>query len=570
MAAKPSVTTWSRLEARSRDPEMTRGVQAQVRDPLWMLGRQWQVGEFLGDDGGSPVGATVRTATVPIDAYRRGGEGAGESLADGPPAEVRVEAEPLALGLRGAVQLGQWFEGELRDRGGEGAIAAFRDEYGIPAAPPDPREDGEARRFRVLATGRAVDGLALLDAARERREEIESLPPIPDLGGAAARQAAAAAVGALLDFAAGVYGERREEPAWDGLQLEYRFALGGSTPEAELTLEADEFGGGELDWHAFTAAEAPAGGESAAAPAEVNETALVPTAVSFPGMPAARWWDFEDGQVDFGRLDVKTVDLARLLVMEFALVQGDDWFVVPVRMPAGALGRVEALTVTDTFGERTEIRPAAVAGSRPGEAAWGAYRLTGMPGEGEGLLVPPPLGTPLEGRDLEAVLFLRDEMAGLAWGVERTVPGGMDAGVDGYEAWRARVAATPPPAPRGDADDPDRPRIEYRLATDVPDNWIPLVPVRTAERPLTFRRGIMGGPGGQTARARALEPGRPYYVADEAIPRAGLEVRRRFRRARSADGSTWIWSARQATPGRGEGASGLEFDGIVPTDGAGR
>jgi hypothetical protein len=66
-----------------------------------------------------------------------------------------------------------------------------------------------------------------------------------------------------------------------------------------------------------------------------------------------------------------------------------------------------------------------------------------------------------------------------------------------------------------------------------------------------------------------LEPGRPYYVADEAIPRAGVDVRRRFRRARSADGRTWVWTARRASAGRGAGASGLEFDGIVPVDGSG-
>jgi hypothetical protein len=35
------------------------GLQAQVRDPLWFLTRQWQVAEFLGDDSGSPVQATV-------------------------------------------------------------------------------------------------------------------------------------------------------------------------------------------------------------------------------------------------------------------------------------------------------------------------------------------------------------------------------------------------------------------------------------------------------------------------------------------------------------------------------
>ena len=34
-------------------------LQAQIRDPLWLLARQWQVGEFAGDDAGSPVQAVL-------------------------------------------------------------------------------------------------------------------------------------------------------------------------------------------------------------------------------------------------------------------------------------------------------------------------------------------------------------------------------------------------------------------------------------------------------------------------------------------------------------------------------
>ena len=55
----PSITTWTRLEPLPREGSMTRSLQAQVRDPLWFLTRQWQVGEFLGDDAGSPVQATL-------------------------------------------------------------------------------------------------------------------------------------------------------------------------------------------------------------------------------------------------------------------------------------------------------------------------------------------------------------------------------------------------------------------------------------------------------------------------------------------------------------------------------
>ena len=36
-------------------------------------------------------------------------------------------------------------------------------------------------------------------------------------------------------------------------------------------------------------------------------------------MPAARFWEFEDAQVDFGSVDAGPTDLARMLLVEFAL-----------------------------------------------------------------------------------------------------------------------------------------------------------------------------------------------------------------------------------------------------------
>jgi len=40
--------------------------------------------------------------------------------------------------------------------------------------------------------------------------------------------------------------------------------------------------------------------------------------VSYPGMPADRWWQFEDARVDFGAVDSEPDDLLRLLMVEFA------------------------------------------------------------------------------------------------------------------------------------------------------------------------------------------------------------------------------------------------------------
>ena len=60
----PSITSWTRLEPRCRDADMARTVGARLFDPLWMLTRQWQTGEFLGEDAGTPVVARVRARST--------------------------------------------------------------------------------------------------------------------------------------------------------------------------------------------------------------------------------------------------------------------------------------------------------------------------------------------------------------------------------------------------------------------------------------------------------------------------------------------------------------------------
>src|SRR5512139_2066894 len=70
--AQPSITSWMRLEPRSRDAEMNTSLQARVYDPLWLLARQWQLGEFQGEDNGSPVMARWRAETAQLTRYYSG------------------------------------------------------------------------------------------------------------------------------------------------------------------------------------------------------------------------------------------------------------------------------------------------------------------------------------------------------------------------------------------------------------------------------------------------------------------------------------------------------------------
>ncbi len=76
-----------------------------------------------------------------------------------------------------------------------------------------------------------------------------------------------------------------------------------------------------------------------------------------------RFWEFEDAQVDFGSVDAGPTDLARMLLVEFALAYGNDWFVIPIELDVGSLYRTRSLVITDTFGVRTLIKPSSELGA---------------------------------------------------------------------------------------------------------------------------------------------------------------------------------------------------------------
>src|SRR6186713_1670113 len=94
--SRPGITIWNRLEGRPRAETFERALRAEVRDPLWMLTRQWQVGEFRGDDAGSPIVAKVRVQTARLQKYAAG-DATAEPFDGSMPFETRVEQMPIRL-----------------------------------------------------------------------------------------------------------------------------------------------------------------------------------------------------------------------------------------------------------------------------------------------------------------------------------------------------------------------------------------------------------------------------------------------------------------------------------------
>jgi hypothetical protein len=558
MTTTPSIMSWLRLEPLPRQASMVRGTRAAIYDPAWILARQCMMGEFEGVDGGSPVQGTLTVLSQALTGYQAGT--AGPSAFDSSvPLEAHVERETVTLGVRQAVQLGQHFEVLARQaKASDNDIALYRGAFPVTSAPLSPpsridkAEDAASRAFRAAVAGRAVDGVQLRTAIRNK----QALPQTSvDLTAVAT---------SFLQFCSSLYSEPSQDAAWNAQQLLFQCSLGadpGPNP-ANLTahsLTAPDYRGGELDWYSFDPAAIAVTSPAPKAPASTTVNFL-PARVTFRGGPHKSWFHFENAQTDFSAFETEHVDIAKLLVAEFCLIYGNDWFHLPVPVSVGTLSSIDALVITDTFGYRALIQPADQSGTGGGPA-WSMFQLSDGTTRLPYLFVPPTLGTVIEAPPVEEVVFARDEMAEMAWGIEQQILGPLSTAVDGHEAWRLKVgsnpAAPPPTAPGAD--------IYYVLQTTVPDYWIPFVPVQEAQQPRTFVRAQMP-PVGSTEgpRTALLNPGARYVVNDQAIPANGLDVTRYFRRARWLDGSTTLWMARRSRPGPGPGTSGLAYDLVVP------
>lgn len=551
-----SITTWNRLEPRSSatPPTLGPGLEARVYDPAWMLARQWQLGELHGEDTGSPAAARIHATVSRLTRYRPGADPSADAveLAPGALLEAHVEAEPEdPEGARWAAEAGAHFLGLLRAVGAPATIRdAFIAEYRLPD--PAPADAAQRARLALLRRGGSLDGRALLAAARAAGAP-GALPRRPAVA-PAQRAVVSGALGRWLAwYPAAAPG------AWERERMEYRFVAAGPAPGSggELAFEAPEYQGGRLDWHDLRVTEQSLGAADDAVPEQIVQ-AVLPTPVSYPGMPANRWWEFEDARVWFGAVEAEAGDIARMLLVEFATVYGNDWFLAPLELDAGAVARVEGVVVQDTFGQATLVAPTERARAAQGPTPWRMFRVSGA--EPELLVVPSVAAGGLEGAPLEEVLLVRDETANLAWALERRVVGAAGVSTERYEDGRARRAAEPPPQ-----DDPPMPA--YRLAGDVPEHWIPLVAQSEGLRSIRLQRGTIVTGDGSTfpPLGRLLEPGRELSLFEEEVPRSGLALTRSWQLARSPDGatSTWIGRRKRPAPISGERASGLSFDGLV-------
>lgn len=616
----PEVPGLFRLETDPRGDAYDEALAARLADPLWMLARQWQFREFDGEDAGSPLEVQYRLEGTPVVGYAPGLDPSDDSFVPlgAAPLEALVEAEPV-LGspsghARANLEAGQVLLRMLDDAGFD-VGAALRLAYpGMVAQPFDPPSDPAGTLWHLVLAGRGVDATTLASDLRSVSLDADGIPaqlpqPLIDAGAPdAVRPVLADWLRWMAEF---VHEPPGRNAAWSPQRQEYAFELAAGRGERQRwRLDAQEYVDGRVDAHDFDlrdGARTLLAGDAGTFD-DVEERRSIATPVQYPGMPATRFWEFEDAAVNFASLDAGSLDLVRMMLAEYALVHGNDWFMVPARVRAGGLYRVASLRVTDTFGIVTAVEPVPT----HAQAAWRLQGLSHAKGgaavDAGWVFVPPPMSDTLEGNPLEEVAFARDEMANLAWAVEKRVQGTSGEPLDRSLEDQRYSIRQQPTVPSTDA------RLLYRLMTPVPSHWLPLLPTRVKGNlglGIQLERGGMKRFYRQDAALRAADPGYAAFLDrlaataarpdgfveslassdpdivvyafhprglvlrsdpsrpvsqdglrldEEELSRAGFVVERRFQYARSADGRAWLWVGRRKRIGRGEAASGLAFD----------
>ena len=360
----PTVVMWNRLEGRPRTHHFDKALKGEVRDALWMLTKQWQMGEFQADDAGSPVSSKVHIVTSKLNRFKPGNQNE-QALNDSIPLETQVEQKNIpfkrsqaniSLDLR--LQMGKYWLKLLSKESLDYRVEYVRNySFEIPAQSRDTdylyAHKDDLQQVKAVA-GRCVDGYKLYEAINSSGHASQGIT-LSDPGHSTTLDN----LGLVFqNWFKKIYWQPSDENnhAWLPDRLEYKFECKAASAEGTTLLTADGYYHGHLDWYAFD--QQSGLNPTPSIQRNLFTNSFIPTHVAFEGMPDTRWWKFEDNKTSFGDIKPSTTDLAKLLLIEFGLVFANDWFLIPFRLPIGSLSAIKGLIVDNNFGETFWIESA--------------------------------------------------------------------------------------------------------------------------------------------------------------------------------------------------------------------
>ena len=563
IADAASAPVWNRFEVSPRNADSSSALKAQVWDALWMLTRQWQLGEFIGDDAGSlaftNLSLNCNYLNTPLNV----------------PLETLVEQQPVfentsnrAINLQLRLQMGYYWL-KLLEKNGLGSEAASFINNAAYQLPTDVARERDAEQVNTLVSGKCFDGWLFYKEKYEEEERFDN-----------AGQNKAKMQGLFKKMQAW-YERCIKQPQgnnnnWQPENLEYNFSTEMSVKSLtdntskHYKLGTKEYYQGRLDWFNFEIQPVDDNNENKVARQPTTVTYpdakgcnLIPGPVSFDGMPEKRYWAIEDAHTNFASVKPDKLDLGKMALIEFALIYSNDWHLVPVKLPIGSFLQVKQLGVVDSFGKKTVI-PYMGNSLQNTWDEWQFFALNNATADKlPGLLLPPAVGVVQHSKPLEEVVLIRDEVANLIWGIETIVPGALGNGIPGRE-----VGTQEQKRSNGTV-------LTYQAQTAVPKNWIPFIAVKhpTIASRVIARRGSMLDENNERIRpfTALLRKGidnnnkqtSSYDIDENEVGREGATIRKAYQRTRWTNGEVYVWLSIQKTAGKGEGNSALKFDQLI-------
>ncbi len=493
-----------RLEPGHVTADLARGFAAEVADPVWFLGRQWQLGEHAGEDASSPVRVRYHAELTPIDPF------------DG---DARLD--PLVMPAEAIVESGPddfWTPGRRIAIGR--AVAAAASTAGRPL-PADPGLllDGLPVPYDAL-NGSGPDGMLLYRDRNDLGLDNAWFPQLPP--------------------------EPAPRDLWDPAQFWYEadFTADG------VTLLLRRHDGGELEWYSVDAS-----GPVPVADPPPAEASVLASRLTYPGAPHPRWWQIEEVRTDLGAYASDRAHFATLLLLEAVVLHGDDWFTFPVPGASGHIVTLRDVVVDDSFGETWTLEP-------PSDG-WSLFDVAGL--SSRSLILWPAVATPLEGPILDQVDIAIDEDADSVWAVERrlggrdlprppdpapAVPGGRaDAGEQPGYAYQSAAAVPPHWHPYVVEGVGGRRRLVLGRLADLSGATAVLTPAPAT--PLLV-----------DPQAGGVHP--THQIEPAAVPSDGLTLERRPVLGRGTDGRPTLWIQRRRAPLAGPPILTMRVDTFMP------
>ncbi|MFK7784196.1 MAG: hypothetical protein AB8B56_03715 [Crocinitomicaceae bacterium] len=603
--------------------------RTEVRDPLFMLARQWQMGEFEFEDTGSAIFAKIAMDLTRLSRIKT--NGVAETYEDSIPLETRIERQVMKFSLKEKVRLGeQWMKmlnegGIVHNTSGDPGVFTYNNYLAFYLDMSDPMNHysfsltpellvsdtdtsvifSKAKKltqtkevqYRQLISGRKVDGLKVYEALKAditAFDEADSPNDLPFVQSVGLK---------FLTWVESLYSEPSDpvtDNCWNKESFTYNAEVSSPTvdnngsPTDNRILKVKDYSSDQLDWHDFDEKPPASGGDDMAdidptESVEPSETiTMIPTPGNFPGMPATRWWEFEEGNVNIAGSNLSATDTVKAVLAEFALVFQDDWFVLPKFVPVGSTAKVKGIVVKDVFGQHTLVQHTSESpGISSDWSSWDMYSQSeattseGVDTTDDSLFFAPTTHDMMIGDTLEEVVFIRDEMANMVFAIEKKIWSDLGEGLDATEAASAlkEFLLNKMPATMASTTDAE---LRYELGNTIPMNWIPFIPVHLGSgtnRAIQLQRASMPlilsdydqiplRPRTDFLRAGinnddTLTASPKYFIQEEIIPRAGIKLQKRLQRTRWFDGKTYLWLSHSKSIGNGQGNSNLQFDRVL-------